>query len=276
MLLGLHTGSILYTNVLTDVRVAREAGYDAIEIVIPKLVRYLDAGYRPDDLLAALGPLRLAMINSFLHIERQEPDFRRGLLAECERLCAVAQSLSCRALQVVALNALRGMPWPEMRACLARSLAELADIAAPFGVTLALEPVTFTPLRTVAQALEVFDSAGRDNVGLCLDTFHLWTAGTPWDEVAALDPALIVVAHLGDVLPRRGEEWSDDDRDVLPGDGILPMKEGIDAIRATGYDGLWSVEMMGAYHWEWDPAVLARELRQRAGRLLGVDDRLLR
>lgn len=273
MLLGLHTGSILYTNVLTDVRVAREAGYDAIEIVIPKLVRYLDAGYRLDDLLAALGPLRPAMINSFLHIERQEPDFRRGLLAECERLCAVAQSLSCRALQVIALNALRGMPWPEMRLCLAHSLAELADIAAPFGVTLALEPVTFTPLRTVAQALEVFDCAGRDNVGLCLDTFHLWTAGTPWDEVAALDPALVVVAHLGDVLPRWGEEWSDDDRDVLPGDGILPLGEGIQAIRATGYDGLWSVEMMGARHWEWDPAVLARELKQRAGRLLEVDDR---
>jgi sugar phosphate isomerase/epimerase len=128
VLLGLHTGSILYTNVLTDVRVAREAGYDAIEIVIPKLVRYLDAGYGPDDLLAALGPLRPAMINSFLHIERQEPEFRRALLAECERLCAVAQSLGCRALQVIALNALRGMPWPEMRLCLARSLAELADI----------------------------------------------------------------------------------------------------------------------------------------------------
>jgi hypothetical protein len=152
VLLGLHTGSILYSNVLTDVRVAREAGYDAIEIVIPKLVRYLDAGYRPDDLLAALGPLRPAMINSFLHIERREPEFRRGLLAECERLCAVAQSLSCRVLQVIALNALRGMPWPEMRVCLARSLAELADIAAPFGVTLALEPVTFTPRAAITLA----------------------------------------------------------------------------------------------------------------------------
>ena len=60
----------------------------------------------------------------------------------------------------MALYALRGKPWPEMRLCLARSLAELADIAAPFGVTLALEPVTFTPLRTVAQALEVLDVRG--------------------------------------------------------------------------------------------------------------------
>jgi sugar phosphate isomerase/epimerase len=110
--------------------------------------------------------------------------------------------------------------------------------------------------------------AGRDNVGLCLDTFHLWTGGTSWDEVAVLDPALVVVAHISDVAPRKGKEWSDADRDVLPGDGILPLAEGIAAIRATGYDDLWCVEMLGAYHWEWDPFVLAQELKHRANLLL--------
>ena len=62
MLLGLHTGSIMHTNVVTDIRIAREAGYDAIEIYIPKLVRYLDAGYQAEELLPALGSLRPAML----------------------------------------------------------------------------------------------------------------------------------------------------------------------------------------------------------------------
>jgi sugar phosphate isomerase/epimerase len=261
----------MHTNLMTDIRVARETGYDAVEFYIPKLVRYLDAGYRAEDLRPALGSLRLAVINSFLHIERQEPEARRELRGQCERLCQVAQALGCPSLQVVALNALRGEPWPEIRSKVGRSLAELADIAAPFGVRLALEPVTFTPLRTLRQALEVLDVAGRENVGLCLDTFHLWTAGTSWQEVAALDRSLIVVAHLSDVLPRQGAEWSDGDRDVLPGDGILPLRDGIEAIRATGYDDLWCVEIMGAHHWEWDPFVLARELKQRAGALLQGD-----
>lgn len=268
MLLGLHTGSIMHTNLMTDIRVARETGYDAIEFYIPKLVRYLDAGYRAKDLQAVLGSLKLAMINSFLHIERQDPDARREMREQCERLCRVAQTLACPSLQVVALNGLQGEPWPDIRTKVGKSLAELADIAAPFGLKLALEPVTFTPLRSLPQALEVLDVAARDNVGLCLDTFHLWTGGTSWEEVAALDPALIVVAHISDVMPRQGAEWSDADRDVLPGDGILPLREGIQAIRATGYDDLWCVEMMGAYHWEWDPFLLARELRQRADELL--------
>jgi sugar phosphate isomerase/epimerase len=268
MLLGLHAGTIMHTNLMTDIRVAREAGYDAIEFYIPKLVRYLDAGYGAEELRPALGSLKPAMINSFLHIERQDADTRRDLVMQCERLCRVAQILGCPKLQVVALNGLRGEPWPQIRSKVGQSLAELADIAASFGVRLALEPVTFTPLRFLSQALEVLDVAGRDNIGLCLDTFHLWTAGTSWEEVAALDPALIAVAHISDVLPRQGDEWSDADRDVLPGDGILPLGEGIEAIRATGYDELWSVEMLGAYHWEWDPSDLAAELKRRAEALL--------
>lgn len=268
MLLGLHTGSILYTNLMTDVRVARETGYDAIELYTPKLVRYLDAGYEADQLSSHLGSLQVGMINSFLHIERQDPEFRRELVLQCERLCRVAQALGCPLLQVVALNGLLGEPWPEIRSRVGQSLAELASIAAPFGVRLALEPVSFTPLRSLSQALEVLDVAGRDDVALCLDTFHLWTGGTSWDEVAVLDPGLIAVVHLSDVLPRMGSEWSDADRDVLPGDGILPLKEGIEAIRATGYDGLWCVEMLGAHHWEWDPFLLAQELARRAHQLL--------
>ena len=264
MLLGLHTGSIMYTNVVTDIRVARNAGYDALDLRMQKLVRYLDAGYQTSDLAGELGTLRLGMINSFLHIERQDSEFRRQLLGECERICAVARELDCPILQVVALKALDGEAWPEARAALAHSLMELADIAAGYGVSLALEPVSFTTLRTVDRAMEVLDSAGRDNVGLCLDTFHLWTGGTPWERVAALDGDLVLVAHISDVMPRKGEEWADEDRDVLPGDGVLPLSEGIDAILATGFDGLWSVEMLGPYHWEWDPDTLARELRRRA------------
>ena len=270
MLLGLHTGTIMHTNLMTDIRVAKETGYDAIEFTIPKLVRYLDAGYRAEEILPVLGSLRLAVINSFLHIERQDPAFRQQLRQQCERLCMVAEALGCPLLQVVALDGLQDEPWREMRSKVAQSLAELADIAAPRGVSLALEPVSFTPLHSLSQALQVLDLAGRDNVGLCLDTFHLWTGGTPWDEVAGLDPALVAVAHLSDVTPRKGDEWSDDDRDVLPGDGILPLREGIDAIRATGYDGMWSVEMLGAYHWEWDPFLLAEELARRARQLLNA------
>ncbi len=131
MLLGLHSGTILHTNLMTDIRVARETGYEAIELYAPKLLRYLDAGYVPAEILPSLGKLRVTMINSFLDIERQEPEFRGQLRAMCERLCQIAQALGCPALQVVALSALRGQPWHEIRFKVGRSLAELAEDRRP-------------------------------------------------------------------------------------------------------------------------------------------------
>jgi sugar phosphate isomerase/epimerase len=250
---------------MTDIRVAREAGYGGLEPTSFKLERYLDASYQAEELQPALGPLEIDMISSFEPIESQEPS---EMKRRCRRLCEAAESLACSAFQVVALDGLEHLSWSKMRHEFAVLLRGLADIAAPFGVRLALEPVAFAPLRTLAHALEVIDAAERDNIGLNIDTFHIWAGGTPWEEVAALDPDRIVAVHLSDATPRRGEEWSDQDRGVFPGEGIIPLKEGIAAIRSTGYDGAWGIEMISDYYWEWDPLELAREARLRAEALL--------
>jgi len=267
MQLSLHTICTRHSNLITDIRVAREAGYDAIEPTTFKLERYLDAGYQTEELVPSLGPLGVDMISSFEPIERQDPDDMRR---RCQRLCEAAETLGCSAFQVVALDGLSHLSWPQMRSEFAKSLKALADIAAPFGVRLALEPVAFAPLKTLAQALEVIDAADRENIGLNIDTFHIWAGGTPWEEVARLDPRLIVVVHLSDATPRRADAWADADRGVFPGEGIIPLQEGIAAIRDAGYDGVWAIEMISDYYWEWDPFVLAREAKTRAEALLGA------
>ena len=79
---------------------------------------------------------------------------------------------------------------------------------------------------------------------------------------------MIAVVHLSDAAPRQGDEWSDADRGVFPGEGIIPLKEGIAAIQSTGYDGVWAIEMISDYYWEWDPLILAQEAKARAEALL--------
>lgn len=265
MQLSLHTICTRHSNLITDIRVAKETGYAAIEPTTFKLERFLDAGYQTEELLPALGSLAVDMISSFEPIERQDP---HDMLWRCQRLCEAAQTLGCGAFQVVALDGLEHLSWPQMRSEIAKSLRALAEIAAPLGVRLALEPVAFAPLKTLAQALEVIDAAGREDIGLNIDTFHIWAGGTPWEEVARLDPRLIVVVHLSDATPRRGDVWSDADRGVFPGEGIIPLQEAIAAIRSTGYDGVWAIEMISDYYSEWDPFNLAREAKTRAEALL--------
>ena len=268
MELALHAGCIMHTNVATDARVARSAGYDAIELWMPKLSRYLDAGFSTDDLRALLGPLRVTMLDTLQPVEDTTPATRAKLLSDCERMTRVAAELGCPALQVVALDRFETDDWPAQRDTLVDVLGQLARIAHPEGIRLALEPVTFSRFRSLEQALEVIHAVGSERVGLCLDTWHLWTSGAPWEDVARLDRALIVCAHISDTHPRKGAAWRDADRTALPGDGILPLEEGVAAIRATGYDGPWSVEMLSEHHWEWDPDALAAELLRRTRSLL--------
>ena len=90
MQLSLHTICTRHSNLITDIRVAREAGYDAIEPTTFKLERYLDAGYQTEELVPSLGPLGVDMISSFEPIERQDPDDMRR---RCQRLCEAAETL---------------------------------------------------------------------------------------------------------------------------------------------------------------------------------------
>jgi sugar phosphate isomerase/epimerase len=270
VLMSLHAASILHTNVATDVSIARNVGYDGIELWIPKLTRYLDAGFTLEQLTAMLGPLRVTMLDVLLPLESTEPQARRRLVAECRVMTAAAAQLGCAALQAVALDGFATDDWPTQRHTLIESLTELSDIASAHGVRLAVEPVSFSRFSSIWQAVEVIEAIGSDRVGLVLDTWHLWTAGARLEEVAALDPHLIVCAQISDSSPKCGATWSDDDRTALPGDGIVPLDELIDAISRTGYAGVWSLEILSRRHWEWEPQLLAMELLRRARMLLNT------
>jgi sugar phosphate isomerase/epimerase len=258
----------MHTNVVTDIRIARETGYDAIELWIPKLLRYLDAGFGTEELKEKLGDLKPSMLNCVLSVEGQDPEFRAGLRKEIKRLAIAASELGCPTIQIIVLNELNGLPWAEMKSRLVTSLVELADISGDFGVRLGLEPVVFSDFKYLTQALEVIESAQRENLGLVVDTWHVWTSQESWEVVENLNPDLIYSAHISDTLPKQGAHWHDDDRTALPGEGILPLEEGIRAIQKTGYNGVWSVEMLSRRHWEWDPFLLSGEIKKRTEEIL--------
>lgn len=265
---ALHAATIMHTNVVTDVRIARDVGYDGIELYLPKLTRYLDQGFSIDELKERLGPLRATMLDVLIPIETGDGEERARLRRECEAVSRIAAELSCPAVQAVALDRFEDESWPAMRECLVGSLDELGSIAESFGVRIGLEPVTFSPFRRLDHALEVVERVGPQKVGLCLDAWHLWTSGVSWDSVAEVDPALIVAVHLGDTEPMGGSRWSDDDRAALPGEGVLPLDEAVEALRSTGFEGMWAVEMKSPRHWEWDPELLASEILDRTRKLL--------
>lgn len=128
------------------------------------------------------------------------------------------------------------------------TLAALAAEAADYGITPALEPISYNTVSTVAQARALASAAGCH---VMLDPLHLHRGGSTPAEVAEMDPSLIPALQLCDgpaELPEqieitaplpRGMTADGEPRKVesrahrlVPGDGEFPLHELLSAVAA--------------------------------------------
>lgn len=81
---------------------------------------------------------------------------------------------------------------------LADHFAQLCDLAAPFQLSVNIEPVTFFPVPDIARAAQVVRQAGRPNGGILVDTLHFARGGNRLEELAALPRDWLRFAQLSD------------------------------------------------------------------------------
>ncbi len=266
---AIHTKTIWKSNLLSDIRIAHEAGFGAVEMVGSKALEYLASG----------NPLRLVQeslkkhdiqmisINDVAHVERTDDQSIATMLSETETLSRFAQQVGCDCIQLVPLCALAGRPWPEIRQLTARNIRRIADIGAQYGVKFQLEPVAWSPIHSLSQSLELIEEVGRNNFGMVIDFWHLWYGGeTTPDEVAKLNRDLIYHVHFCDGKKNPPGTICDetDLRGYYAGEGDIPMHDWVSAVKSTGYDSWWSYELVSSQHWQMD----VQEVAQKTSRLL--------
>ncbi|WP_306340758.1 sugar phosphate isomerase/epimerase [Streptomyces sp. AS13] len=150
----------------------------------------------------------------------------------------------------------------------ADALAELAPYAAERGVRLAIEPLhpMFASDRcvvsTLGQALDLAERFPAEQVGVVVDTYHLW-----WDDRAPADIARagaggrIHAFQLADwitplpagVLLGRGQL----------GDGSVDFRAFRSAVESAGYDGPIEVEIFNEALWAQNGAEALAEVAER-------------
>jgi sugar phosphate isomerase/epimerase len=129
-------------------------------------------------------------------------------------------------------------------------LKELGDFAAERNMTIAFEPLSPVNLHKdtavwyLDQGLDVVERVDHPNVGICVDTWNVWQ--TPdLSEVIRQCGKRILLVQLSDWKTPR----STADRYSL-GDGDIPLREMVAAIRSTGFNGSWVVEILSSMHLE--------------------------
>jgi len=133
------------------------------------------------------------------------------------------------------------------------SLAQAAQWAAGFGVTIALEfraaDAFCTSLDT---AVRVVSSCGESNAGVCLDLFHWWTGPSKFSDLNLLTKHNLAHVQVCDLMSVPRELAADADR-ILPGDGDLPLNDVISKLKSIGYEKYVSLEMLNPHLWQSRP-----------------------
>ena len=263
MEIALNGATTMNADLETDIRAASEAGFPWLEVWASKLRVFLESRGAGDlNELFAAHDIRPYSINSIERITFRDFNKHRLLLAECEDLCRVAEEIGCPYVVVVPSPLPMGVSRTDVIEESSRVLGELAGIAARRGVGLAFEflgqPDCSVP--TLALADEIVGKVGQPNVGLVIDSFHFYAGGSAMESIDALDPARLFIFHINDAEDRPREQLEDRHR-LMPGLGVLPLKEILAALRRIGYDRVASVEIFRPEYWERDPFELAREAR---------------
>jgi 2-keto-myo-inositol isomerase len=270
MKLGLNGATTMKADLFTDIRAAREAGFELIELWAAKLDRALqERGIGAVQEALSRAGVQPWAINSIEHISFRSQDDERNIKQRCRQLCDVARQIGCPYMVVVPGRAPSGAEEEEILEETARILSVLSDIARP-DVGLAFEFVGGQGLSisTLGQAVDAVMRCGRDNVGVVLDCFHFYAGGSSFSEFDRLKAEKLFIFHINDAEDRPREELRDSHR-LLPGEGILPLSEILLSLKRIGYREMASIELFRPEYWERDPVELARDCKASMERLLG-------
>ena len=126
-------------------------------------------------------------------------------------------------------------------------LCELATQAVQHGTRIAIETMPFSLIATVPMGAEIVSAAAHPGVGLLVDAWHVFRAGTSLDELrAALTPEMIFGVELNDAVPHVVGTLFEDTvyHRLLCGEGSFDLQGLIDVLRDNDFDGPWGVEIL--------------------------------
>jgi sugar phosphate isomerase/epimerase len=205
----------------------------------------------------------------------REPELRARALDDNRAAIDEAAGLATGTLVLVS----GGLPTGDRdiagaRERVAEALSVLAPYAAERGVRLALEPLhpmyasDRCVVSTLGQALDIAERFPAEQVGVVVDTYHLW-----WDDLAPAHTARAGAA--GRIACFQVADW------VTPlpegvllgrgqlGDGCVDLRGWRERVDEAGYTGPVEVEIFSPALWARDGAEVVAEIIERYTRHVG-------
>lgn len=228
-----------------------------------------EAGVTSTARMVADAGLRVSSLCRGGFLTAVDPAERASAIADNRRAVEEAAELGAACLVMV----VGGLPAGSRdlagaRTRVADAIAELAPYAGERGVRLALEPLhpmyvaDRAVLSTLQQAIDMAEPFPVDQVGVVVDTFHIWWDPQVWEQIARAGAAGRIASFQvcdfltpipADVLLAR----------AMMGDGHIDFPPLRRAVEAAGWTGDTEVEIFNAEVWAADPAEVVETMKRR-------------
>ena len=249
-------------------KAVREAGFSQIMLSARDVVGH------PEGLDAAVEAVRASglrvtgfqVLRDFEglsgHLHDYKVDIAKSMLEMCSALGARVL-LVCSSTSVHATH--------EAQA-LARDLRKLAMLALPHGLRIVYEGLSWgRHINQYTDAWAAVERADMPNLGLGIDSYHVFATQTPLDALDEVDPAKVFFVQLSDFMwneVRTPEERMATARTfrVFPGEGVHSpaLTDLVLRLDRMGYAGDYSFEVFNDDYQQMPMATVAERARRAA------------
>lgn len=263
--LCLDTATIRPASLEEKIRIAAEAGFDAIEPWEGELHEFEKQGGDLHDLgkrIRDAGLFVPSVIGLWNAIPATREAFEKSLV-DSRRRMRQAAAVGAEHIQVVPQPP---RPWqefdPKWAADRYRELLEIG--LSEFQINPAVVFVQFLPgAARMGQAAAIAIDANHPRAKIIPDVFHMYITGTGFSGIRHLRGEFFAIFQFNDAPAAPAIDQLKDEHRVFPGDGILPLAEILRDLQATGYTGCISLELYNRDYWKRDLLGVAQEGREK-------------
>jgi 2-keto-myo-inositol isomerase len=229
-------------NVIEQVKIAADAGYDGIELWMRDIESYLDNGGTVQELKAVLHDLNIELVNVIAFFKWADADaaIRDEALHQASKEMQILAQIGC--------NYIAAPPFGDVATVALDDMANYFEQLVNIGKEIGVEPILefwgkAKKLSTINEALYILEVCDVENAKLLLDPFHMHVGGSELSQIKQLAGNQIGVFHINDYpAAAKKENLVDADR-VFPGEGISPTTEITKMLHGIDYSEYLSLEL---------------------------------
>lgn len=169
-----------------------------------------------------------------------DPNVRAAAVEACTNTVQIIKQLGARVMVVhPGANVSAPVDRAERLKLSTQTLTEIAEVAAVEGIMMAVETMPKLEVgNTIEELIRIVDNVDRPNVGVCLDTNHVFPASLLPRAIKKLEDRLVSV-HVSDHDGGGERHW-------LPFEGVVDWSTTVKALLEANYKGPLIHEVHGS------------------------------